>query len=107
MRPTAGSEVPVGGASYWRFLPTPVILKGLTGAGPLAGLYLHPNEFDPQALHAQLPDRASAGQRAQAKLREVQRNGARRRAPGVLRAIARDFELIPYGDAHARLNGSA
>ncbi len=106
MRPT-GVKVPVGGASYWQFLPTPVLLKGLDGAGSLAGLYLHPNELDPQALHAQLPAGASAGQRAQAKLREVQRNGARRRAPGVLRAIARDFELIPYGDAHARLNGSA
>jgi polysaccharide deacetylase family protein (PEP-CTERM system associated) len=106
MRPT-GVKVPVGGASYWQFLPTPVLLKGLDGAGSLAGLYLHPNELDPQALHAQLPAGASAGQRAQAKLREVRRNGARRRAPGVLRAIARDFELIPYGDAHARLNGSA
>jgi polysaccharide deacetylase family protein (PEP-CTERM system associated) len=106
MRAT-GMKVPVGGASYWQFLPTPVLLKGLDGAGSLAGLYLHPNELDPQALHAQLPAGASAGQRAQAKLREVQRNGARRRAPGVLRAIARDFELIPYGDAHARLNGSA
>ncbi len=105
--PRTGAKVPVGGASYWQFLPTPVLLKGLDRAGSLAGLYLHPNELDPQALHAQLAAGASAGQRARAKLREVLRNGARRRAPGVLRAIARDFELIPYGDAHARLNGSA
>jgi polysaccharide deacetylase family protein (PEP-CTERM system associated) len=103
----AGARIPVGGASYWQLLPTPVLVKGLERAGPLAGLYLHPNELDPEALHAQLPAGARPGQRAQAKLREVQRNGARRRAPGVLRAIARRFELIPYGEAHARLNGSA
>jgi polysaccharide deacetylase family protein (PEP-CTERM system associated) len=103
----AGAKIPVGGASYWQLLPTPLLLKGLQRAGPLAGLYLHPNELDPDALHARLPAGASGGQRAQAKLREVQRNGARRRAPGVLRAIARRFDLIPYGEAHARLNGSA
>jgi hypothetical protein len=69
----------------------------------MAGLYLHPNELDPQPLKAMLPPSAPAKQRAHARLREVQRNGARRRAPGVLKAIARRFELIPYGEAHARL----
>jgi polysaccharide deacetylase family protein (PEP-CTERM system associated) len=102
-----GIRIPVGGASYWQVLPTPTILKGLTQAGPLAGLYLHPNEFDPQPLRAHLPNTATAKQRAHARLREAQRNGARRRAPGVLKAIARKFELIPYGEAHARLDGSA
>jgi hypothetical protein len=82
-------------------------MTGLERAGPLAGLYLHPNELYPQTLRAQLAASASPQQRAHAKLREVQRNGARRRAPGVLRAIARRFELIPYGEAHARLNGGA
>jgi polysaccharide deacetylase family protein (PEP-CTERM system associated) len=100
-------RLPVGGASYWQLLPTPLLIQGLEGAGPLAGLYLHPNELDPEPLHAQLPATATAKQRAHAKLREVQRNGARRRAPGVLRAIARRFELIPYGEAHARLDGGA
>jgi polysaccharide deacetylase family protein (PEP-CTERM system associated) len=103
----AGPKIPVGGASYWQLLPTPVLLKGLDRAGPLAGLYLHPNELDPEALHAQLPAGASTRQRVEATIREVQRNGARRRAPGVLRAIARRFDLIPYGEAHARLNGGA
>jgi polysaccharide deacetylase family protein (PEP-CTERM system associated) len=101
------ARLPVGGASYWQVLPTPVVLKGLNEAGPLAGLYLHPNEFDPEPLRALLPSDAAPAQRAHAKLREAQRNGARRRAPGVLRAIARRFELIPYGEAHARLDGSA
>jgi hypothetical protein len=84
-----------------------VILRGLSEAGPLAGLYLHPNEVDPEPLHALLPRDATPAQRAHARLREAQRNGARRRAPGVLRAIARQFELIPYGDAYARLDGGA
>jgi polysaccharide deacetylase family protein (PEP-CTERM system associated) len=98
-----GTKIPVGGASYWQLLPTPVLLTGLERAGPLAGLYLHPNELDPEPLHAMLPANATAAQKGHARLREVQRNGARRRAPGALRAIAQRFQLIPYGEAHARL----
>jgi polysaccharide deacetylase family protein (PEP-CTERM system associated) len=100
-----GAKVPVGGASYWQLLPTPLLINGLERAGPLAGLYLHPNELDPEPLDAMLPPTATAAQKAHAKLREAQRNGARRRAPGALRAIAQRFDLIPYGEAHARLDG--
>jgi peptidoglycan-N-acetylglucosamine deacetylase len=99
--------IPVGGASYWQVLPTSVILKGLVHAGSLAGLYLHPYELDPEPLRARLPAGATRVERAHARLREVQRNGARRRAPKVLREIARRFDLIPYGEAHARLDGGA
>jgi polysaccharide deacetylase family protein (PEP-CTERM system associated) len=101
------ATIPVGGASYWQILPTPLVLGGLEHAGPYAGLYLHPNELDPHPLRVMLPPGATATQRAHARLREVQRNAARRRAPTVLKAIARRFELIPYGEAHARLDGSA
>lgn len=101
------TKIPVGGASYWQVLPTPLILNGLTEAGPLAGLYLHPNELDPQPLRAQLPQSATPAQRAHARVREAQRNGARRRAPSVLKAIARRFELIPYGEAYERLDDHA
>jgi len=104
---TGRTKIPVGGASYWQVLPTPLILKGLTEAGPLAGLYLHPNELDPEPLRARLPPGATGKQRAHARLREFQRNGARRRAPEVLKAIARRFELIPYGEAHERLDDGA
>lgn len=97
------TRIPVGGASYWQLLPTPVLIKGLHRAGPLAGLYLHPNELDPEPLRAHLPRDATATQKAHAKLREAQRNGARRRAPTALKAIARRFDFIPYGEAHARL----
>jgi peptidoglycan/xylan/chitin deacetylase (PgdA/CDA1 family) len=102
-----GARLPVGGASYWQLLPIPLLLRGLRESGSLAGLYLHPNELDPQPLRASLPGGSSAKTRARALLREAQRNGARRRAPGVLRAIARRFALIPYGEAYARLNGHA
>jgi polysaccharide deacetylase family protein (PEP-CTERM system associated) len=99
--------VPVGGASYWALLPTRTILHGLDRAGPLAGLYLHPQEVDPHRLHAELPEDASAKQRAQGAVRSAQRNLARRRTAGVLRAIARAHRLITYGEAHARLtNGT-
>jgi polysaccharide deacetylase family protein (PEP-CTERM system associated) len=101
------ATVPVGGASYWQVLPTQVVLAGLERAGAYAGLYLHPNELDPQPLKAMLPSDATPTQRAHARLREVQRNGARQRAPGVLEAIARRFQLIPYGEAHARLGDGA
>jgi polysaccharide deacetylase family protein (PEP-CTERM system associated) len=101
-----GARLPVGGASYWGALPTQLVLRGLAHAGPLAGLYLHPHELDPEPLRAQLPSGTTTGQRAHARLREAQRNLARRRAPTVLRAIAGHFRLITYGDAYAQLSGS-
>jgi polysaccharide deacetylase family protein (PEP-CTERM system associated) len=95
--------LPVGGASYWALLPSRVILRGLARAGSLAGLYLHPQEIDPQPLRAGLPPGAAVGLRARGALRSAQRNLARRRTVTVLRAIAGRHRLIPYGEAHARL----
>jgi polysaccharide deacetylase family protein (PEP-CTERM system associated) len=100
-------RVPVGGASYWAQLPSALVLRGLREAGPLPGLYLHPYEFDPRPLRPLLAGEATASQRARAAVRAAQRNVARVRAPGVLRAIARHFELIPYGEAYAKLSGGA
>jgi polysaccharide deacetylase family protein (PEP-CTERM system associated) len=100
-------KIPVGGASYWAALPTPLILKGLEACGPMAGLYLHPYELDPQAVRSQLPRSASPSQRAQATFRAGQRNFARLRAAQVLRAIAGRHRLIPYGEAHAQLSHRA
>ena len=83
-----GRRVPVGGPSYWGVLPTSVVLRGLSAVGPLAALYAHPYEFDPAPLNPLLPPGSPLGQRAHGALRAVQRNATRRRAPGVLRAIA-------------------
>lgn len=101
------ARLPVGGASYWGVLPTRAVLRGLSAAGAMAGLYLHPHELDPQPLRAGLPHTAKASQRAHACVRQLQRNLARRRAPAVLRAITRDYRLITYGEAHAQLSGGA
>jgi polysaccharide deacetylase family protein (PEP-CTERM system associated) len=100
-------RLPVGGASYWSVVPTAVVLKGLANAGPMAGLYLHPYELDPQPLRLGIPSGAPVGQRAHGLLRSAQRNLARTRATGVLEAIAERYRLIPYGEAHAQLSGSA
>jgi polysaccharide deacetylase family protein (PEP-CTERM system associated) len=100
-------RLPVGGASYWGALPTPLILKGLRESGSFAGLYLHPYELDPEPLRPELPSSATQAQRAHGGLRAAQRNFARRRATRVLRAIAGRHRLIPYGDAHAQLSGGS
>jgi polysaccharide deacetylase family protein (PEP-CTERM system associated) len=100
---TGRMRLPVGGASYWGALPTPLILRGLSES-ELGGLYLHPYELDREPLHPRLPAAASPVQRGHGALRAAQRNLARRRATDVLRAIARSHPLIPYGEAHAQLS---
>lgn len=99
--------IPVGGASYWAVLPTRVVLNGLQEAGAFAGLYLHPYELDSQPLRPGLPRSSTAAQRAHGLVRTAHRNLARSRAAQVLRAIAERHRLIPYGEAYARLSGSA
>jgi polysaccharide deacetylase family protein (PEP-CTERM system associated) len=103
---TRRSPVPVGGPSYWAVLPTRLVLQGLEQAGPLAGLYMHPHEFDPRPLRLGLPASSPVSQRARGAMRAAQRNSARLAAPRTLRAIARRFRLIPYGEAYAELSAS-
>jgi polysaccharide deacetylase family protein (PEP-CTERM system associated) len=91
-------RIPVGGASYWAPFPRSLVLSGLERADRFAGLYLHPQELDPQPLDAGVPG---------ARVRTAQRNWARRGAPAMLRAIAERYELIPYGEAHASLSAGA
>jgi polysaccharide deacetylase family protein (PEP-CTERM system associated) len=104
---TWAGPLPVGGASYWAVLPTALVLTGLGHAGRLGALYLHPQELDPKPLHAELPAGASPGQRLRGVLRGAQRNLARRRAPGVVRAIAERHPLISYREAYAQLADGA
>ena len=96
-------RVPIGGASYWAVLPRPLVLRGLERAGRLAGLYLHPQELDPEPLRPLLGPHQAVKVRLHAGVRSAQRNASRRRAPAMLRAIAERFEVIPYGEAHGNL----
>lgn len=95
--------LPVGGASYWTLTPTPMVLRGLDRAGAGGGLYLHPHEFDPEPLRALVGTGVSWRSRGRALLRTTQRNATRWRARDVLSAIAERFQLMTYGEAHARL----
>ncbi len=104
---TRAGRLPIGGASYWTVMPRPLVLRGLQRAGPLAGLYLHPQELDPEPLRPLLGPHESAQARLHAAARSAQRNASRRRAPAMLRAIAERFEVIPYGEAHGKLAGGA
>jgi hypothetical protein len=99
-RRTPIGPLPVGGASYWAPLPQGLVLRGLLHAAPMAGLYLHPHELDPEPLRSGIPG-------AKAAAITAQRNSARRRAPAMLRAIAERFRLIPYGEAYASLSAGA
>lgn len=106
--PSRLGPIPMGGASYWALMPTDLILRGLARSEPLAGLYLHPQEIDPEPLRTGLRPGARPGQRLRGAYRTAQRNLARRRTADVVRAIAGAHPLITYGEAHARLtNGTS
>ncbi len=97
-------RLPVGGASYWSFTPTPIVLRGLRQVGAGGGLYLHPHELDSQPLRPMLGTGVTVARRRQAWLRTGRRNVARLRAADTLRAIAAEHRLITYGEAHAQLS---
>jgi hypothetical protein len=99
-----GLRVPLGGASYWSLMTTEAVVRGLREAGPCGGLYLHPHELDPRPLSPSLGPSVAPGARARTWARTGRRELARRRAGHVLREIAANFTLIPYGEAHARLS---
>jgi polysaccharide deacetylase family protein (PEP-CTERM system associated) len=88
-----GRRVPVGGGSYWRVLPRRVLLGALrAAAGPNAApvLYFHPYEFDPEPL------RTTGGPRVGASTRALYWNARRGRIAELLRAVAREFELLSH-----------
>jgi polysaccharide deacetylase family protein (PEP-CTERM system associated) len=104
---TRQAVVPVGGASYWALMPECLVLHGLERAGRYAGLYLHPHELDPEPLRIGLPLGTPIAQRLHGSVRAAQRNSARKRTPNMMRAIAKRFHLIPYGEAYAQLHDGA
>jgi polysaccharide deacetylase family protein (PEP-CTERM system associated) len=98
----AGATIPIGGGSYWRVLPTPMLRRGLTSVtseADHAALYFHPYEFDPSRLRLELGDAPSLRQRLAAARLSAISNPGRRRVAARIRRIARDYELISYEQA--------
>lgn len=95
--------LPVGGGSYWRLLPAPVLRRALDsvrGRTAYPVLYFHPYEFDPEPLHAALPASPSGRQRLTATTRELWRNAGRTLVARRLRQVARRYRLLSYEQAY-------
>ncbi len=103
----AGRRIPIGGGSYWRLLPKPLLLRGLRAAATASEhpvLYFHPYECDPEPLRARLPPRPSVRQRVKAAERSGWRNFRRTLVPARLRAVADQFRLVSYEQAYADID---
>ena len=88
-----GRRIPIGGGSYWRVLPRRALFDALRGAAsPNAApvLYFHPYELDPEPL------RTVSGPRFRAATQVLYWNVRRGRIPVLLRAAAREFELLSH-----------
>jgi len=101
-----GRSVPIGGGAYWRVLPAVLLrraLREVADENSYPVLYFHPYELDPQPLRAALPEDPTPRQRLLAAWKSVQRNPGRRRVVDRIRAIAREFPLVSYEEAHGEV----
>ncbi|MFY9578659.1 MAG: polysaccharide deacetylase family protein [Gaiellaceae bacterium] len=89
--------LPIGGGSYWRVLPAPLIRRGLED---FQVLYFHPYEFAPEPLRATLPASPTFRQRAIAAGRGAWRNTGRGLVAKRLREVARSYRLVSYDQAY-------
>jgi polysaccharide deacetylase family protein (PEP-CTERM system associated) len=104
--PVKGRPVPMGGGAYWRALPTAVLkraLREVAAENSHPVLYFHPYELDPQPLRASLPESPTKKQRALAAWKSVQRNPGRRLVADRIRAIAQEYTLVSYEEAHGEV----
>jgi polysaccharide deacetylase family protein (PEP-CTERM system associated) len=104
--------VPMGGGSYWRILPAPVLRRGLGSIlerTTYPALYFHPYECDPERLRLNLPESPAAGTRLRSAWMSLISNPGRRRVIPRIRRIARDYELVSHEQAlsHIRADGGA
>jgi polysaccharide deacetylase family protein (PEP-CTERM system associated) len=101
-----GRSVPIGGGAYWRVLPAPVLrraLRQVANENAYPVLYFHPYELDPRPLRATLPESPTPRQRLLTAWKSVQRNPGRRRVADRIRAIAQEFPLVSYEEAHGEV----
>jgi len=101
-----GRSIPIGGGAYWQVLPAALLRRALREVADESAypvLYFHPYELDPQPLRAALPEDPTTRQRLLAAWKSVQRNPGRRRVVDRIRAIAREFPLVSYEEAHGEV----
>jgi polysaccharide deacetylase family protein (PEP-CTERM system associated) len=99
-------SVPIGGGAYWRVLPAPLLrraLRQVANENAYPVLYFHPYELDPRPLRAALPESPTPRQRLLTAWKSVQRNPGRRRVADRIRAIAKEFRLVSYEEAHGEV----
>ena len=100
----ARHSLPLGGASYWRFLPSGLHLRLLrNGVQPYHLLYVHPYECDPEPLRANLPSTSTRAEVRSARRRECWRNFRHETILARLQAIGEHFEFTTCSDALAIL----
>lgn len=99
-----GLVLPLGGGSYWRALPGPVLGRALAEVArdaTLPVLYFHPYEFAPEPLQVLLPPSATVAERVRETRRRVYKNARRGLIPGRLREAAARFRLVGFREALA------
>jgi polysaccharide deacetylase family protein (PEP-CTERM system associated) len=108
-----GPPVPVGGGTYWRLLPAPVLRRALRRLASEAGhpmLYFHPYECDPKRLRLLLPARPVSRALPRALAWWLWMTPGRGRIVPRIRAIGHSFRFVSYEEAHAdidRLHGAS
>jgi polysaccharide deacetylase family protein (PEP-CTERM system associated) len=90
-------RLPIGGGSYWRLLPAPVIERGLHD---YQVLYFHPYEFAREPLRPDLPPAPTPRQRLFAATLATWRNTGRGLVARRLRSVARTHRLVSYDQAY-------
>jgi polysaccharide deacetylase family protein (PEP-CTERM system associated) len=101
-------SIPIAGGSYWRVLPTNIIVLGLARAarsGDYPTLYFHPYEYDPVRLSAAVPASTPLGQRLGAMYNCLRSNPGRSRIVNQITAVADRFELTTYEEVLRHVGG--
>jgi peptidoglycan-N-acetylglucosamine deacetylase len=99
-----GRALPMGGGSYWRVLPAPMLRRGLRSIlaeTDYPPLYFHPYECDPRRLRANLPASASVRQRGIAAYHGLRNGPGRKRLVSRIRKIAEDHSFTTHERALA------
>ncbi len=93
-------SVPVGGGSYWRLLPEPILLRALRAverSTSYVALYLHPHELDPERLCVALPRSSSRRRRLAALYNRLYADVGRDSLIAKVRRVGREFRFVTYG----------